>query len=131
MVATLAMVERALQAAEILERDAGISVEVIDPRSIQPLDEETILASVAKTNRLVVAHEAWKCGGFGAELAAVVTEKAFDLLDAPVVRLGAPPVPMPNNERLERLVTPPGGGHRRRGQAGLVSAIGRRDPDRM
>ena len=71
VVATSAMVERALAAARLVERD-GIAVEVIDPRTIRPLDEETILASVRKTNRLVIAHEAWKRGGFGAEFASVV-----------------------------------------------------------
>ena len=105
VVATLLMVERALSAANLLERE-GISVEVIDPRTLVPLDEETILASVRKTNRLVVAHEAAKRGGFGAEVAALVTEKAFDYLDAPVVRVAGPNLPMPYNERLERDCMP-------------------------
>ena len=105
VVATSAMVPRALSAATVLERD-GISVEVIDPRTLQPLDEETILASVRKTNRLLIVHEAWVRGGFGAEVAATVVDKAFDYLDAPVARLGAPHTPMPYNDRLELEVIP-------------------------
>ena len=105
VVATLAMVPRALSAATVLERD-GISVEVVDPRTLQPLDEETILASVRKTNRLLIVHEAWVRGGFGAEIAAMVVDKAFDYLDAPVARLGAPHTPMPYNDRLELEVIP-------------------------
>jgi pyruvate/2-oxoglutarate/acetoin dehydrogenase E1 component len=105
VVATHLMVSRALAAAAALERD-GISVEVIDPRTLRPLDEETILASVRKTGRLIVAHEAVKTGGFGAEVAAMVMEKAFDWLDAPVVRIAAPEVPMPFNPDLELGVIP-------------------------
>ena len=105
VVATLAMVPRALSAATVLERD-GISVEVVDPRTLQPLDEETILGSVRKTNRLLIVHEAWVRGGFGAEVSAMVVDKAFDYLDAPVARLGAPHTPMPYNDRLELEVIP-------------------------
>ena len=105
VVATMAMVPRVLQVAQQLERE-GISVEVIDPRTLRPLDEETILNSVRKTNRLVIAHEAWQKGGFGAEVAALVVEKAFDDLDAPIVRCGALDVPMPYNDNLEREVIP-------------------------
>ena len=105
VVATLAMVPRALSAATVLERD-GISVEVIDPRTLQPLDEETILSSVRKTNRLLIVHEAWVRGGFGAEVSAMVVDKAFDYLDAPIARLGAPHTPMPYNDRLEFEVIP-------------------------
>jgi 2-oxoisovalerate dehydrogenase E1 component len=105
VIATQAMVARALAAAADLEKD-GISVEVIDPRTLVPLDEATLLASIAKTHRLVIAHEAVKRGGFGAELAAVVAEKALDELDAPVVRVGARPVPMPYNDGLERATIP-------------------------
>ena len=105
VVATLAMVPRALSAATVLERD-GISVEVVDPRTLQPLDEETILSSVRKTNRLLIVHEAWVRGGFGAEVAAMVVDKAFDYLDAPIARLGAPHTPMPYNDRLELEVIP-------------------------
>ncbi len=105
IVATLGMVPRALGAAVALERE-GISVEVVDPRTLQPLDEETILASVCKTNRLLVVHEAWVKGGFGAEVAAMVVDKAFDYLDAPIARLGAPHTPMPYNDSLELEVIP-------------------------
>ena len=105
IVAWQAMVETALTAARQLERQ-GISAEVIDPRTLVPLDEAAILDSVRKTNRCVVVHEAVKRGGFGAEIAAMVMEKAFDYLDAPVERVGAPDVPMPFNDTLERWVIP-------------------------
>ena len=105
VVATMAMVPRALAAARILERD-GISVEVLDPRTLRPLDEELILTSVAKTNRLLIAHEACKNGGFGAEVSALVVEKGFDDLDAPIVRVGGLDVPIPYNDVLEREVIP-------------------------
>ena len=105
VVATSAMVPRALGAAQQLESE-GVSVEVVDPRTLKPLDEDTILGSVRKTNRLLVVHEACRKGGFGAEVAAVVMEKAFDYLDAPIIRLGAPDVPMPYNDELERYVIP-------------------------
>jgi 2-oxoisovalerate dehydrogenase E1 component len=99
------MVAPALAAARDLARE-GIEVEVIDPRTLRPLDEATILASVRKTNRLVIAHEGWKRFGFGAELAATVMERAFDWLDAPVERVGMRDVPMPYNDTLERAVIP-------------------------
>ena len=105
VVATMAMVPRALAAAESLAR-RGHSVEVIDPRTLKPLDEETLFASIRKTRRLVVAHEACLTGGFGAEVAALVAEKAFDWLDAPVARVAALDTPMPYNEALERQVIP-------------------------
>jgi 2-oxoisovalerate dehydrogenase E1 component len=105
IVATQMMVSQALQAATRLEAE-GLSAEVIDPRTLRPLDLETIVASVKRTSRLVVVHEGWKFGGFGGEIAASVTEAAFDWLDAPVVRVGALDVPMPFNDRLERTVIP-------------------------
>jgi 2-oxoisovalerate dehydrogenase E1 component len=105
IVATQAMVQQALQAATRLEGD-GIGAEVIDPRTLKPLDLDTIVASVKRTNRLVVVHEGCKFGGFGGEIAASVAEAAFDWLDAPVARVGAPDVPMPFNDRLERAVIP-------------------------
>ncbi len=105
IVATQMMVGQALQAATRLEAD-GLSAEVIDPRTLKPLDLDTIVASVRRTNRLVVVHEGWKFGGFGGEIAASVTEAAFDWLDAPVARVGALDVPMPFNDRLERTVIP-------------------------
>ncbi len=105
IVATQVMVARALAAAAKLGAE-GVSVEVIDPRTLRPLDEETILTSVKKTGRLIVVHEAVRHGGFGAEVAAIVMEKAFDWLDAPVVRVSAPDVPMPFNPDLELAVIP-------------------------
>ncbi len=105
VVATQVMVQRTLAAAADLAQE-GISVEVIDPRTLVPLDEETILASVAKTGRLVIAHEAVKRGGFGAEVAALVAEKALDCLDAPIARVAARHVPMPYNDSLERATIP-------------------------
>ncbi len=105
IVATQMMVHRALAAANDLAR-AGISAEVIDPRTLVPLDLDTIVASVRKTNRVVIAHEAVKRGGYGAEISAQITENAFDYLDAPIVRVGARAVPMPYNDELERSVIP-------------------------
>jgi pyruvate/2-oxoglutarate/acetoin dehydrogenase E1 component len=105
VVATQVMVGRALAAAADLDKE-GVSVEVIDPRTLVPLDEGMILASVAKTHRLVIAHEAVKRGGFGAEIAALVAEKAVDELDAPIARVGARGVPMPYNDALERATIP-------------------------
>jgi 2-oxoisovalerate dehydrogenase E1 component len=105
LVATMAMVEPALQAATRLEAE-GIDVEVIDPRTLRPLDEDAIIRSVKKTSRLVIAHEGWKRWGFGAEVSAMVAEKAIDWLDAPILRVGARDSPMPYNDKLERLVIP-------------------------
>ncbi|MFO1350577.1 MAG: pimeloyl-ACP methyl ester esterase BioH [Gammaproteobacteria bacterium] len=105
VIATMAMVPRALAAADLLARE-GISVEVIDPRTLKPLDTEAILASVRKTGRMVIAHEAWTSGGFGAEVAALVADQALMELDAPIRRIGALDVPMPYNDVLERAVIP-------------------------
>ena len=105
VIATMAMVKPALQAAEQLARD-GVEIEVIDPRSLRPLDIETIATSVRKTHRCVVVHEGWIEFGFGAEIAAAIMEQAFDWLDAPVARVGMPAVPMPYNDALERAVIP-------------------------
>ena len=105
VIATLAMVERAVQAAGILERE-GIAVEVVDPRTIKPLDTATMVDSVKKTGRAVVVHEAGRFGGIGGEIAATVMEEAFDWLDAPVRRIGAPEMPVPYNDQLERAYLP-------------------------
>jgi len=105
VVATAKMVSEALSAAETLAGE-GISVEVVDPRTLSPLDEETILESVKKTNRLVVAHEEVKFAGSGAEIAAMVAEKGFDDLDAPIVRVGAPFTPVPFSPPLEKAFLP-------------------------
>lgn len=101
IIATGSIVKKALEAAEELTSQ-GTDCEVIDPRTILPLDQETILASVAKANRVVIAHEAPKIGGVGGEIAAVIAEKAFDKLKAPIVRVGAPftPVPRPPYEEM-------------------------------
>ena len=105
VVALSRMVREALKAADRLAAD-GIEVEVIDPRTIAPLDLETILASVRKTSRCVVAHEAVLTGGAGAEIAARVQEEAFEYLDAPVLRVGAPFTPVPASPILEDLFMP-------------------------
>lgn len=99
------MTHRCLEAADLLAQ-RGISCEVLDLRSIRPWDREAVLASVRKTHRLVVVHEAVKSFGAGAEVAATVMEEAFDDLDAPVVRVGAHDIPMPFNENLERETVP-------------------------
>jgi pyruvate dehydrogenase E1 component beta subunit len=114
VVATGRLVHESLAAAEDLAAD-GIDVEVIDPRTLVPLDLETIVGSVARTHRLVVAHEAVRSGGFGAELAAVVQEAALDELDAPVARVGAPFTPVPFSPPLEDAYLP--------GRAEVVAAV--------
>ena len=96
------MVSRALTAAEELAKE-GIDAEVIDLRTVSPWDKETVLASVKKTGRVVVAHEAVKQCGFGAELSATIAEEAFSNLKAPIVRIGAPFVPIPMTPHLEDL----------------------------
>jgi pyruvate/2-oxoglutarate/acetoin dehydrogenase E1 component len=105
VVATGRLVHEALTAAAEAEKE-GVSVEVVDPRTLQPLDEDSIVASVKKTNRCVVAHEAIVKMGFGAEIAAVVQYKAFDWLDAPVERVGAKFTPLPFAPVMEEFVIP-------------------------
>jgi len=100
------MVPEALQAAKQAEEEEGISVEVIDPRTLLPLDEDTILDSVRKTTRCVTAHEAVTRGGFGAELAAVVQSGAFDYLDAPIERVGAKFAPLAFAPAMEQWAIP-------------------------
>jgi len=84
----------------------GVEVEVVDPRTIKPLDEQTILDSVAKTNRAVVVEEGWRFSGIGAEVSARIMEKGFDHLDAPVLRVTGKDVPMPYAHNLEALALP-------------------------
>lgn len=103
VVATSRMVHQSLEAARTLSEE-GIEVEVIDLRTISPLDKETIFQSVEKTSRLVVAHEAVKAFGVGAEIAAMVAEEMIDCLDAPILRVGAPFTPVPFN--LESFYLP-------------------------
>ena len=105
VVATGRLVHEATAAAEEAEKE-GISVEIFDPRTLQPLDEEALIASVKKTNRCVVAHEAVTRMGWGAEVAALVQEKAFDYLDAPVERVGARFAPIPFAPVMEEYVIP-------------------------
>jgi pyruvate dehydrogenase E1 component beta subunit len=105
VVATGRLVHEALQAADEAESE-GISVEVVDPRTLLPLDEEAIVGSVRKTTRCVVAHEAVVRMGFGAEIAAVVQHGAFDYLDAPIERVGAKFAPVPFAPVMENYVIP-------------------------
>ena len=105
VIATGRLVHESLKAAEQTEKE-GISVEVFDPRTLQPLDEESLLASVKKTNRAVVAHEAVTRMGWGAEVAAIIQEQAFDYLDAPIARVGAKFTPVPFAPVMEEWVVP-------------------------
>ena len=113
VVATGRLVHESLQAAEEAEKD-GISVEVVDPRTLLPLDEEAIVGSVRKTTRCVTAHEAVTRGGFGAELAAVIQHGAFDWLDAPIERVGAKFAPLAFAPAMEQWSVPARGGRPRR-----------------
>ena len=99
------MVKKALEAAELLAQD-GISAQVVDPRTLVPLDEETLIRSAAKTGRVVIAHEAHRRAGPGAEIAAMLAEKAIEYLDGPIVRVAARNVPLPYSPILENFVLP-------------------------
>jgi pyruvate dehydrogenase E1 component beta subunit len=105
IVATGPMVGKALEAAQTLSQE-GIEVEVVDPRTLVPLDKATIFASVEKTNRVVVTDEEVRRGGSSAEIASLIAEECFDALDAPVKRVAAADVPMPFSPELEKLVLP-------------------------
>jgi pyruvate dehydrogenase E1 component beta subunit len=105
VIATGRLVHEALRAAEQAEED-GISIEVVDPRTLSPLDEGTLVESVQKTTRCVTAHEAVVPGGFGAEVAAVIQHRAFDYLDAPIERVGAKFAPLPFAPAMESFVIP-------------------------
>jgi pyruvate dehydrogenase E1 component beta subunit len=105
VVATGPMVGKALEAAEVLAQE-GIEVEVIDPRTLVPLDKKTIFASVEKTNRVIVTDEEAKRAGCSAEIASMIAEECFDALDAPVKRVAAADAPMPFSPALEKLVVP-------------------------
>jgi len=98
-------VQLALQAAELLAKE-GIEVEVVDPRTLRPLDEDSVFDSVRKTNRCVVVEEGWRSAGFGAEIADRVQRDCFDDLDAPVLRVTAADVPMPYSRMLEKAYLP-------------------------
>jgi len=125
IVAWSKMVGFALEAAEALAEE-GIDVEVVDLRTLVPLDEETILTSIAKTGRLVVVHEAHRRAGFGGEIAATVAEHAFDALRAPVMRVASRDVPIPMAPNLERFVLPSVGDivHAVRRTVGVAQPLG-------
>ncbi len=99
-------VHQAIRAAAMLEEQDEISAEVIDLRTLRPLDMDTVIASVKKTNRCVIVEDAWRFGGFGGELASQVMERAFDWLDAPVARVACKDVPLPYNRNLEFAALP-------------------------
>ena len=105
VIATSYMVDMAVKGLKELEND-GISVEIIDPRTLVPFDEDTIIKSVQKTGRALVVHEAWKTGGIGAEIASRINEKCWNDLKAPVSRIGAKDVPIPFSPVLEEFVLP-------------------------
>jgi len=100
------MARTAGRAAATLQQDHGVHAEVIDPRTLRPLDLDTILQSVRKTNRCVTVEEGWPHGGVGANLAALIAEQAFDFLDAPVGRVSGADVPMPYSQPLEDIAYP-------------------------
>jgi pyruvate dehydrogenase E1 component beta subunit len=100
------MAQTALKAAEVLEEEHEVEAEVIDPRTLRPLDLDTILDSVRKTNRCVIVEEGWPHGGVGANLAALIQEQAFDWLDAPVARVTGADLPMPYSKPLEQIAFP-------------------------
>ena len=105
VVASSIMVAKALEAADGLAGE-GVEVEIVDLRTIRPLDVDAIVESVRKTNRVVAVEEGWPFAGLGAEIAAVVMERAFDWLDAPPVRVAAADAPLPYAANLERLALP-------------------------
>jgi pyruvate/2-oxoglutarate/acetoin dehydrogenase E1 component len=106
IIATTIMVKRSLEAAEILAAE-GIQAEVVDPRTLKPLDKDTLIQSVIKTGRLMIVHEACKTGGYGGELAGVIAEsEAFDYLEAPIQRLAGLDIPIPYNRTLEAHAVP-------------------------
>ena len=101
-----AMVHESIRAADQVRTEKGYEVLVLDLRTLKPLDEESILSAVAATSRALVVHEGWRTSGFGAEIAALIAEKSFHLLDAPVSRLTAPDVPVPFAPELESAFRP-------------------------
>jgi pyruvate/2-oxoglutarate/acetoin dehydrogenase E1 component len=102
----LRMSETAQQAAQLLANEHGVEAEVIDPRTLRPLDLDTILESVRKSNRVVIVEEGWPHGGVGANLAALIQGHAFDELDAPIERVTGGDVPMPYSKRMEQAAIP-------------------------
>jgi pyruvate dehydrogenase E1 component beta subunit len=106
IVGILRMAEVGLQAAKVLSEEHGVEAEVIDPRTLRPLDLDTIIESVQKTNRVVIVEEGWPHGGVGANLAALIQGQAFDHLDAPVERVTGADVHMPYSKRMEQAAIP-------------------------
>ena len=106
IIGILKMAQEAEKAAKQLSSEHGVEAEVIDPRTLRPLDLDTILESVRKTNHAVIVEEGWPHGGVGANLATLITEQAFDHLDAPVQRVTGADVPMPYSKRLEQAAIP-------------------------
>ena len=106
IIGILKMAHTAMKAADELADHHGIQAEVIDPRTLRPLDLDTILESVKKTNRAVILEEGWPHGGVGANLSTLITEQAFDYLDAPVQRVTGADIPMPYSKRLEQAAIP-------------------------
>ena len=106
IVAYSRMTQIALQAAEILESTKGRQAEVIDMRTLRPLDMETVIKSVKRTNRALVIEETWRTGGFASEIACAIQEEAFDYLDGPVARVGGADVPIPYASNLEAAAIP-------------------------
>ncbi len=100
-----AMLQQAMRAADLLNQE-GVKAEVLDPRTLVPLDRETILQSVKKTGKVIIVHEAPTFGGFGGEIAALIAEEAFYSLDAPIKRVGAPFTPVPASPILEKFYLP-------------------------
>ncbi len=106
IIAISIMVQRAISASKELKKE-GISVEILDPRTLKPYDKKTIIESIKKTGKVIIVHEACKTSGFGAEIAAMISEgEAFDYLDAPIKRLGGLDIPIPYNRNLEKHAVP-------------------------
>lgn len=106
IIATSIMVQRAISASKELKKE-GISVEILDPRTLKPYDKKTIIESIKKTGKVIIVHEACKTSGFGAEIAAMISEsESFDYLDAPIRRLGGLDIPIPYNRNLEKHAVP-------------------------
>ncbi len=120
VVAIGAMVSKTMKVAEKLAEE-GISVEIVDPRTLIPLDEDTILASVEKTNRVIIADEGHMRGGAAADIAAIIADKGFDFLDAPVKRITALDVPIPFSPPLEKVAVP----DEARIEAGIRQMVGK------
>jgi pyruvate dehydrogenase E1 component beta subunit len=104
-VATHALVQKSLNVAEEMGRE-GVEIEVLDPRTINPLDREAILNSVKKTGKLITADEGCVTGGFGSEVAAIVADEVFGYLEAPIIRVGSPNTPVPFSPPLEEFYIP-------------------------